>query len=83
MQPSYKILYEEIISTCSIADLCTKAFSHEKTIERVDTNVVLPSLEDLLPENYPNDGLQTEFNPLNQGISSFLGDNKVVYNEAT
>ena len=63
MQPASKFLSkEEIIFTCSTADLCTEAFPHEETKEQIDTDVVLSSQEGLLSESAPihqNDGLQT------------------------
>ena len=62
IQPAPKFLFKEVISLCSTTELCTEAFSHEKTIEQVDSNVVLCSQEDLFPENAPthqSDGIQT------------------------
>lgn len=80
MLPPFKCF----ISIFSNVDLCNEAFSHEKSIEYVDTDVVLPSQEYVFPENAPthqNDDLETEFSPLNQGIPSFIEDNIVVYKE--
>lgn len=65
MQPTSKVLCnEEIISICSTVDLCTEAFPHEETEEKIDIDVVLPSQEGLVLESAPihqNDGLQTKF----------------------
>ena len=76
MHPTSKFLCnKEIMSICSNVDLCTEAFPHEEIEEQIDTDVVLPSQEGLLPESTPihqNEGLQIEFSQLSQDIPGFL-----------
>jgi len=56
MQPSSKYLHnEEIVSTYSNVDVCTKVFIHEETEEQVDAHVVLPSQKCPLPDSTPID----------------------------
>ena len=86
MQPTFQVLCnEEIISICSIADLCTKLFSHEENnVEHIDINVVLHSQEGLSPESayvHQNNGLQTKCSNLSQDILDFLDKRILVYNE--
>ena len=76
MQPFLKYLHnEEIVSTYSNVDVCTKVFIHEETEEHVDAHVVLPSQKGPLPDSTPiekNDDLQIECNQYNQDISGLL-----------
>ena len=76
MQPSSKYLHnEEIVSTYSNVDVCTKVFFHEETEEQVDAHVVLPSQKGPFLDSTPiekNDDLQIESNQSNQDISGLL-----------
>lgn len=81
MQPSSKYLHnEEIVSTYSIVDVCTKVFIHEETKEQVDAYVVPPSQKGPLPgstyieQNYD---LQIECKQSNQDISGLLENQSV------
>ena len=81
MQPSSKYLHnEEIISTSSNVDECTKNFIHEGTEEQVDAHVILPSqkgpLLDIMPIEQNND-FQTECNQSNQDILGLLEEKSV------
>jgi len=76
MQPSSKYLHnEEIVSTSSNVDECTKVFIHEETEEQVDAHVVLPSQKGPLLDSTPiekNDDFQIECNQSNQDILGSL-----------
>ena len=76
MQPSSKYLHnEEMVSTYSNVDKCTKVFIHKETEEQVDSHVVLPSQKGPLLDSTPiekNDDFQVEGNQSNQDISGLL-----------
>ena len=76
MQPSSKYLHnEEIVSTYSNVDECTKVFIHEETEEQVDAHVVLHSQKGPLLDSTPieqNDDFQIECNQSNQDISGSM-----------
>ena len=51
-------MYKENISICSTTDLSIETFLQAEAIEHIDTNVVLPPLEDLLPDDAPKEYLK-------------------------
>ena len=54
MQSSSKYLHnEEIVSTYSKVDECTKVFIHEETKEQVDAHVILSSQKGPLLDSTP------------------------------
>ena len=75
-QQSSKYLHnEEIVSTSSNVDECTKVFSHEGTEEQVDAHVILPSQKGPLLDSTPiekNNDFQIECNQSNQDILGML-----------